>query len=85
MARAVVCDPKRRAMHEPFYDIDPRTGPSVEVFYADGLLARSFAARGAGWFWWTCQRGCLPECTPTGPFSSNYLAYRDFATHWIAD
>jgi ABC-type ATPase involved in cell division len=50
VARAVISDPKRRAAYEPLYDIDPQTGASVEVFYADQVLAESFGTRGAGWF-----------------------------------
>ena len=42
MARAVISDPKRRAAFEPIYDVDPRTGASVEVFFADHVLAKSF-------------------------------------------
>jgi hypothetical protein len=81
MARAVVCDPKRRAINEPLYDVDPRTGASVEIFYADNVLAKSFGASGPGWFWWTCRRGCLPEEMPAGPFATSYGAYRDMAAH----
>jgi hypothetical protein len=79
MSRAVICDPKRR---EPLYDVDPRTGASVEIFYADNVLAKSFGASGPGWFWWQCQHGCLPDQVPTGPFGGSYLAYRDFAGLW---
>jgi hypothetical protein len=77
MARAVICDAKHRAAFEPFYDIDPRTGLAIEVFHADQVLAHSFGGSGAGWFWWTCQPGCLPRCPPTGPFITSYGAYRD--------
>jgi hypothetical protein len=80
MARAVVCDPKRRAINEPLYDVDQRTGATVEVFYADGVLARSFGASGPGWFCWTCRPGCLPEEMPAGPFATSYGAYRDVMT-----
>jgi hypothetical protein len=58
--------------------MDPQTGASVEVFYADRTLANSFG-RGTGWFWWTCQRGFLPNNLPTGPFATGYAAYRNFA------
>jgi hypothetical protein len=77
MARAVISDPKRRPALEPLYDIDPRTGATIEVFYADRTLAVSFGARNAGWFHWSCQGSSLPECPPIGPFGSSYLAYRD--------
>jgi hypothetical protein len=76
MARAVISDPKRRAALEPIYDTEPHTGASVEVFYADRVLAKSFGTS-AGWFWWTCRRGLLPHDRPTGPFPNSYLAYRE--------
>jgi hypothetical protein len=77
MARSAISDPMRRAAYGPLYDIDPRTGASIEVSYADGVLARSFGTRGAGWFWWSCKCGCLPTVPPKGPFGTGYLAYRD--------
>ena len=49
--------------HEPLYDIDPRTGASIEVFYADRAL-ETFGRCGAGWFWCSRQRGFAPEGTP---------------------
>jgi len=68
---------ERRAVYEPLYATDPHTGASIEIFYADGVLARSFNARGAGWFWWSCQPGFLPDAPPIGPFPTSYRAYRD--------
>jgi hypothetical protein len=76
MARAVItANAQRRDPYEPIYDIDPHTGASLEVFYADAVLARSFSA-GCGWFWWTCQPGRLPEGHPSGPYPTSYAAYR---------
>jgi hypothetical protein len=77
MARAIVSRMERRPAYEPLYDIDPRTGASIEVFYADRVLAESFGTGGAGWCWWACQPGCLPEGPPIGPFATSYAAYRD--------
>jgi hypothetical protein len=77
MSRAIVtANADRRAAFEPLYDIAPRTGASVEVFYADRVLAGSFDMR-EGWFWWSCQCGYLPDGPPVGPFATSYLAYRD--------
>jgi hypothetical protein len=76
LARAVISDAKRRAAFEPLYDIHPQSGANVEVFYADRVLAGSFDTR-PGWFWWSCERGSLPDWPPTGPFTSSYTAYRD--------
>jgi hypothetical protein len=75
MARAVISNTGRAAC-EPLYDIDPQTGASIEVFYADRVLAKSFG-RGTGWFWWSCRSGLLPGGEPTGPFATSYGAYRD--------
>jgi hypothetical protein len=75
MARAVISNPERRAAYEPLYDFDARSGATIEVFYVDHVLAKSFGTR-AGWVWWTCQCGCLPG-PPAGPFGTSYAAYRD--------
>jgi hypothetical protein len=78
MARAIVsARTGRRSAYEPLYDIDPRTGASIEIFYADSVLAASFGTGGAGWHWWSCQPGRLPDDLPAGPFGSSFLAYRD--------
>jgi hypothetical protein len=81
VARAVISDPKRHTAFDPLYDIDPQTGASVEIFYADSAVAESFGTPSAGWFWWSCQCGSLPHDLPTGPFTSSYLAYRNFTGH----
>src|SRR5437868_6496117 len=60
---------------EPLYDVHPRTGASIEVFYADRAL-ETFGKRGAGWFWWSRRRGFAPGGPPTGPFATCYAAYR---------
>jgi hypothetical protein len=66
--------PKRHPKYEPLYDVDPRTGATVEIFFADRVLADM---RGAGWHWWNTQAGEVPEWPPHGPFSTSYGAYRD--------
>jgi hypothetical protein len=71
-------NPRQRAAHEPLYDIHPRTGISIEVFYSDRTL-ETFGRGGAGWFWWPRQRGCSPDGSPTGPFATSYAAYRHAA------
>ena len=61
--------------HEPLYDIDPQTGATIEVFYADRAL-ETFGRRGSGWFWCARRRGFAAEGQPTGPFATSYAAYR---------
>ena len=79
MARSAISDPKRHTAYEPLYDIDPQTGASVEIFYADCALATSFGTSSTGWFWWTCEPTFLPHGQPIGPFATSYAAYRNFA------
>jgi hypothetical protein len=61
---------------EPFYDLDRINGRAVEVFYADARLAREFSGS-AGWYWWECYPGCLPDSDAFGPFPTSYRAYHD--------
>jgi hypothetical protein len=71
----VTFNPTQCARHEPLYDINPRTGACIEVFYADRTL-ETFGRCGAGWFWWSRRRGCSPDGSPTGPFATSYAAHR---------
>jgi hypothetical protein len=71
---ASTSDP-RRACLKPLYDIDPLTGISIEIFFADHAL-ETFGRCGAGWFWWPRRRGCSPDGSATGPFATSYAAYR---------
>jgi hypothetical protein len=61
--------------HEPLYDVHPRTGASIEVFYAD-ITLETFGRGAAGWFWWPRRRGFSPDGAATGPFATSYAAYR---------
>jgi hypothetical protein len=72
---APTSNPRQRSRYEPLYDINPRTGASIEVFYADRTL-ETFGRAGAGWFWWSRRRGYPPEGQRTGPFATSYAAYR---------
>jgi hypothetical protein len=76
VAQPMATDPKRRAALEPLYDIDPRTGASIEVFYADRAL-ETFGRGAAGWFWWPRRRGSSPDGPAIGPFPTRYSAYRN--------
>jgi hypothetical protein len=64
------------------YEIDPRTGATVEIFYADRAVAQSFGGSAAGWYW----RYRLTDRSPgaaSGPFLVCLDAYRD-AGRWVA-
>jgi hypothetical protein len=61
--------------HEPLFDIHPRTGASIEVFYSDRTL-ETFGRCGPGWFYWARRPGFAPDGAATGPFATSYAAYR---------
>jgi hypothetical protein len=63
------------ARYQPLYDINPLSGVTIEVFYADRSL-ETFGWHGAGWFWCCRRRGCSAAGAATGPFPTSYAAYR---------
>jgi len=60
---------------------------SFEVFWDDsdvskwGGEARNYDADGepvkAGWYWWACLPGCMPDGEAKGPFASSRQAHQD--------
>jgi hypothetical protein len=74
--RATTSNLRQRARREPLFDVHPRTGANIEVFYADRAL-ETFGRCGPGWFWWSRRRGFAPAGTANGPFPTSYSAYRD--------
>jgi hypothetical protein len=78
-------DPKRAS--------DPHALPNAEVFHlaasdfadsAEGTWMREAMAEPdadagsmAGWYWWACLPGCLPDTEPTGPFETEAEALAD--------
>lgn len=64
---------------EAYFDIDPVTGASIEVFYADRSL-ETFGRGGAGWSWCPRRHGFAPNGPAIGPFPTGYSAYRDALT-----
>jgi hypothetical protein len=73
----------QRTRLEPLYDVNPQTGASIGVFYADRTL-ETFGRCGAGWFWWSRRRGFPPVGPATGPFATSYSAYRHAMTMPVA-
>ena len=66
----------RPRKYAPFFDVDPVTGRSIEVFHADRTL-ETFGKRGAGWFWHTRRSGFAPDGIARGPFPTSYSAFHD--------
>ncbi len=69
-------------------------GQSVEIFYAlEGELDECLEHDGAdidertkaGWFFWACHPGCLPDGPPFGPFETRrdaWLEVTDYLTSY---
>lgn len=57
----------------------------MEVFFHDGKSEPGDVWRDeygdvwaeAGWYWWPCFPGCLPDGEPTGPFLTACAALAD--------
>lgn len=69
---------------------DPHYLPSIETFYIDiGSLPEDCPAciedsediehvrDHAGWYWWSCLPGCMPDGEAKGPFESEADALAD--------
>ena len=53
--------------------------PNIEVFYAqkgEYLIDDEHAVK-AGWYWWACFPGCMPDGDPSGPFRTEEDAIAD--------
>jgi hypothetical protein len=72
---------------DPTRESDPHALPNIEVFHwtddeAVAALADSdygFDAE-AGWYWWSCFPGCMPDSDPMGPFETEAEATADAAS-----
>jgi hypothetical protein len=62
--------------YDPLYETDPHTGATIEIFFADRVLAASFGIGGVGWYFWSSWPGCRPG-HPHGPYPTSYRAYGD--------
>ena len=68
---------------DPTRENDPYALPDIEVFALSELEASynrhsiqetdcdsCLGLTEAGWYWWPCFLGCLPDGEPNGPFDS---------------
>ena len=59
-----------------FKDEEEREYGSFEVFYADDCdVGGEFLP--AGFYWWACFPGCLPDGEPCGPYGTEEEAVQD--------
>jgi hypothetical protein len=61
---------------------DPHALPDVEYFY-ESPKGRTDSEHAhdrleAGWYWWPCFPGCLPDGDPVGPFATEAECVADF-------
>ena len=69
-----------QAYSDPTRESEPYALPDVEVFYLSQLEvnynrenldhADENTLTEAGWYWWSCFPGCLPDSEPSGPFNT---------------
>ena len=72
---------------DPARESDPYALPDVEVFAVSQLEANynlanldhadEYTLTEAGWYWWSCFPGCLPDGEPVGPFETEAEALTD--------
>jgi len=68
----------------PKRESHPTALPDAEVFYRtleenkrDDWVDGDNDPRLAGWYWWFCFPGCMPDGAPEGPFESEKAAIAD--------
>ena len=60
-----------------FKNEDDEEHGSFEVFYNDGADGLRIDEYPAGYYWWACFPGCLPDGDPVGPFETEEEAVAD--------
>lgn len=64
--------------YDPAREDDPYALPDIEVLHVEGTLLAQWNGDlmewdppyEAGWYWWACFPGCLPDSEPCGPFDT---------------
>lgn len=72
------------AGYHRFHSEDGEPYGSFKVFWhkPDGNHEDYSPMDKPGWFWWSCQPGCIPDSEPTGPFASSHAARADADEFW---
>lgn len=70
-----------QAYSNPERENDDYALPDVEIFYFNGapddLTNEDGEPLEAGWYYWSCFPGCLPDSEPIGPFKTEAEALAD--------
>jgi len=71
--------------YHSFHNEDGEPYGSFEVFWTDGdgEQDEDGSISGAGWYWFACFPGCLPDGEPCGPFGSSSQARSDADENWL--
>ena len=64
------------AGYHAFHDEEGNASGRFEVFWHDEEYEECFWGK-AGWYWWACFEGCLPDSEPVGPFAHSLRALCD--------
>ena len=79
-------------MSQFYFDVrrvnDPHALPDGETFHRSSIWSETAwdvddwrddagDLLEAGWYWWACLPGCLPDGDPTGPFGTERAARED--------
>ena len=72
---------------DPSRETEPHALPNIEVFGVSQMEvnynlanldhADEYTITEAGWYWWSCFPGCLPDGEPNGPFTTEAEAVAD--------
>jgi hypothetical protein len=75
---------KMQAYSDPKRENDPHALPDLEVFHMSageikdaGWEDEDGEPLEAGWYWWSCFPGCMPDSEPNGPFETQEQALED--------
>lgn len=63
-----------QAYSDPARESDPHSLPDLEIFYADDLTNDEGEPLEAGFYYWYCLPGCLPDSDPCGPYATEAAA-----------
>lgn len=57
--------------------VHTRTGEDADIVDVPMQSRRDYEPKEAGWYWWPCYPGCLPDGDPIGPFDTEAEALAD--------
>ena len=68
--------------YHQFIDLEGNECGSFEVFYDIKQLTLTGKKVSAGFYWWPCFPGCIPDGDAVGPFDTEEEAIKDAQQDW---